>query len=89
MKPCCEIKVKRHLGIPTISLGEDYSLSMLNFIAMGLMTVFRNMHGISVKETQMCLDARDGILVFISILKKKKLHFFTPLGYSKNPAKNV
>lgn len=88
MKPCCEIKVKRHLGIPTISLGEDYSLSMLNFIAMGLMTVFRNMHGISVKETQMCLDARDGILVFISILQKK-LNVFTLLGYSKNTVKNV
>ena len=54
MKPCCEIKVKRHLGIPIISLGEDYSSSLLNFIALGLMTVFRNMQGISVKETQMC-----------------------------------
>lgn len=88
MKPCCEIKVKRHLGIPTISLGEDYSLSMLNFIAMGLMTVFRNMHGISVKETQMCLDVRDGILVFISVLQKK-LNVFMLLGYSKNTVKNV
>lgn len=88
MKPCCETKVKRHLGIPTISLGEDYSLSMLNFIAMGLMTVFRNTHGISVKETQMCLDARDGILVFISILQKK-LNAFMLLGYSKNTVKNV
>lgn len=59
MKPCCEIKVKKHLGIPTISLGEDYSSSLLNFIALGLMTVFRNMQGISVKEIQMCWDIDD------------------------------
>lgn len=70
MKSCCEIKVKRHLGIPTISLGEDYSPSTLNFIAMGLMTVLRNMHGIFAKETQMCLDTGDVILVFLSVLRK-------------------
>lgn len=88
MKPCCEIKVKRHLGIPTISLGEDYSLSMLNFIAMGLMTVFRNMHGISVKETQMCLDERDGILAFVST-SLKKVYVWILLEYSKNTIENV
>lgn len=70
MKPCCEIKVKRHLGIPTISLGEDYSSSLLNFIALGLMTVFRNMQGISVKEIQMCWDTGDDILVHSSVLSK-------------------
>lgn len=71
MKPCCEIKVKRHLGIPIISLGEDYSSSLLNFIALGLMTVFRNMQGISVKETQMCQDTGDDILAHNSVLSKR------------------
>lgn len=70
MKPCCEIKVKRHLGIPIISLGEDYSSSLLNFIALGLMTVFRNMQSISVKETQMCQDTGDDILAHNSVLSK-------------------